>query len=54
MYAEDSTLEAPQLNLPADLLAEVSRRAAAQKTDFQVDGWKPSLFERLTRLFGLG
>jgi hypothetical protein len=53
MHAEDATLEAPQLNLPEELLAE-SRRAASQKTDFKVDGWKPSLLERLTSLFGLG
>jgi hypothetical protein len=54
MHAEDSTLEAPQLNLPADLLAEVSRRASARQTDFKVDGWKPSLLERIASLFGLG
>ncbi len=54
MQAEDATLESPQLNLPAELLAEVSRRAAARQADFKVDGWKPSLLERLARLFGLG
>jgi len=54
MYADDATLESPQLNLPADLQAEVSRRAAACPVDFHVDGWKPSLLERLAKLFGLG
>jgi hypothetical protein len=54
MHAEDATLEAPQLNLPPDLLAEVSRRASAHQTDFKVDGWKPSLLERIARLLGLG
>ena len=53
MTADDATIETPQLNLPADLLAEVNRRAAAQKTDFRVDGWKPTLLERIARLFGL-
>jgi hypothetical protein len=54
MYAEEATVETPQLNLPAELLAEVSRRAASHQRDFSVDGWKPSLLERLTRLFGVG
>ena len=53
MIADDATIETPQLNVPADLLAEVSRRAAAHKTDFRVDGWKPTLLERIARLFGL-
>lgn len=53
MIADDATLETQQLNLPAELLAEASRRAAAQKTDFRVDGWKPTLLERIARLFGL-
>lgn len=53
MFPEDATIEAPQLKLPADLLAEVGRRKK-QHTDFGVDGWKPSLLERLARLFGLG
>jgi hypothetical protein len=50
MYAEP-TVEVPQLELPADLLAEVSRRGA--RTDFRVEGWKPSLLERLARMLGL-
>ena len=54
MHADDATLEHPKLNVPEELLAEVSRRVAAHKTDFRVDGWKPSLLERLARLFGLG
>jgi len=53
MTADDATLESPQLKLPAELLAEVSRRNAAQKTDFCVEGWKPTLLERIARLFGL-
>jgi len=53
MLSEDATLETPQLKLPADLLAEVSRRKR-QQPDFGVDGWKPSLLERLARMLGLG
>ena len=52
MLSEDATIEAPQLKLPAELL-EVSRRKK-QPTDYRVDGWKPSLLERLAQLFGLG
>jgi hypothetical protein len=51
MYAEP-TVEVPQLQLPADLVAEVTRRGTA-RTDFRVEGWKPSLLERLVRLLGL-
>ena len=49
----EETIEAPQLKLPADLLAEVSRRNKGRATDFRVEGWTPSLMERLLRLFGL-
>ena len=34
MHAEDSTIETPQLQLPADLLAEVSRRAKSARDRF--------------------
>ena len=54
MTADDATLESPQLNLPAELLAEVSRRNAAQKTDFRVEGWKPTLLERIRSNMGAG
>lgn len=46
MHAEPATVEVPQLKLPPDLLNEVTRRGSA-KTDFRVEGWKPSLFGRL-------
>ncbi len=52
MAIDEATIETPQLKLPAELLAEVSRRKK-QQTDFSVDGWKPGLIERLARLFGL-
>ena len=51
MHAEP-TVEVPKLNLPADLLAEVSRRGKI-RPDFLVEGWKPSLLERLARMLGL-
>ena len=51
MHAEP-TVEVPKLKLPADLLAEVSRRGKI-KPDFLVEGWKPSLLERLARMLGL-
>ena len=53
MHSEDATIEAPQLNLPADLLAEISRSHKKRAHDFGVEGMKPTLFERLARLFGL-
>jgi hypothetical protein len=53
MVSEEATVEVPKLNVPAELLAEVSRRGKRQ-TDFRVDAWKPSLFERLARMLGLG
>jgi hypothetical protein len=52
MDAAEPTAEVPKLQLPADLVAEVSRRGAA-RTDFRVESWKPSLLERLARLLGL-
>jgi hypothetical protein len=51
MLSEDITSEVPQLKLPADLLAEVSRRNDARQADFRVD-WSPSLVERFARLLG--
>jgi len=54
MLSEEITTEVPQLDLPADLLAEVSRRHKAHQVDFRVDGWSPSFLERFKRLLGLG
>jgi len=39
------------LKLPAELVAEL-KRYAKPKTDFRVEGWKPSLLERLLGIFG--
>jgi hypothetical protein len=52
MHSDEATAENPQLVLPPELLQEVSRRGSPQ-TDFQVDGWKPSLLERFARMLGL-
>ena len=54
MQAEEITVEAPQLKLPPELLAEVSRRNAGRRSDYGVDAWKPSFLERLAKLLGLG
>jgi len=47
MYAESAvTAELPKLNLPQDLLTEV-KRGGKSKTDFGIEGMKPSLFGRV-------
>jgi hypothetical protein len=54
MHAEPLTVELPKLELPPDLVTEISRRGSS-KTDFRVEGWKPSLFARLVeKLVGKG
>jgi hypothetical protein len=40
------------LKLPPELLAELKRQGKA-KPDFRIEGWKPSLLERLLAAFGL-
>ena len=53
MLSEEVTVEVPKLNLPPDLLAEVARRNKSRPAhDFRVEGLKPSLFERLAKMFG--
>jgi len=54
MHSDDATIEAPQLQLPADLLAEVSRSHKKRPHDFGVEGMKPTLFERLAQMLGFG
>jgi hypothetical protein len=53
MLSKDATVDVPKLNLPADLVAEVRRRNKPNKTDFHIEGLKPSLLERLARMLGL-
>jgi hypothetical protein len=52
LFNEEVTTEVPQLDLPPDLVAEVSHRPAKRAADFRVDGWSPSLLERVRRLLG--
>ncbi len=47
LHADDATVENPTLKLPPDLLNAVGRHASAHKTDYRLEGWKPSLFGRL-------
>jgi hypothetical protein len=55
MFSEEVTVEVPKLNLPPDLVAEVARRNNGKRqADFRVEGLKPSLFERVARMLGLG
>jgi hypothetical protein len=44
MHADHAA--AAPLSVPPELLAELKRRPA-RGHDFQVEGWKPNLFERL-------
>jgi hypothetical protein len=41
------------LRLPPELLADLKRHSARQGLDFRVEGWKPSLLERLLGMLGL-
>ncbi|HTC15151.1 MAG TPA: hypothetical protein VK695_05065 [Steroidobacteraceae bacterium] len=54
MLSNDATAEVPQLKLPPDLVAEVRRSYAGKQTDLRVAAFKPTLWERLARLLGLG
>jgi hypothetical protein len=54
MLSKDATVDVPKLNLPADLVAEVSRRNKSRQMDYRIESLKPSLLERLARLLGLG
>ena len=52
-YSKDGTGDVPKFKLPADLVAEIMARNKSPQTDLRVDGWKPSLLERLARMLGL-
>jgi hypothetical protein len=54
MSTEEATVEVPKLNLPPELIAEARRFNKGRQTDFQVAAMKPTLFERLARMLGLG
>ena len=49
MQAERA-LNEPRLQLPPELLSELSRRGVRPRTDMGVEGWKPSFFGRLVEL----
>lgn len=55
MLPDEPTTEVAQLKLPPDLLAAVARPDNHQGAkDFSVDGWSPTMLERLARMLGLG
>jgi hypothetical protein len=47
-----SLADTATLKLPPELVAEL-KRCGNKKPDFHVEGWKPSLLERLLGVFGL-
>ena len=53
LAAKDATVESPQLNLPPELVAEVSRTYKGRGHDFKVAAFQPTLWERIARLLGL-
>lgn len=53
MHAEHQMADTATLKLPVELLAELKRQGPKPQADFRVEGWKPSLLERLLGLFGL-
>ncbi|MGH8132580.1 MAG: hypothetical protein ACRETH_14275 [Steroidobacteraceae bacterium] len=53
MQAEQKMADTATLKLPVELLADLKRHSAKQPTDFRVEGWKPSLLERILGMLGL-
>lgn len=48
MHASQAPLEAPQLNVPQDLLRALERHGPERKTDLRLPAWnKPPFFKRL-------
>jgi hypothetical protein len=53
MQAERALSDTAKLELPKDLVAEMSRRATARTDEFyHVEAFKPSFFGRIAALFG--
>lgn len=52
MQAPQRLADTSTLKLPPELLADLKRHTR-QKADFSVEGWKPSLLERLLGMLGL-
>jgi hypothetical protein len=53
MHAEHRLSDTASLKLPEGLLADIRRHSKKSEPDFRVEGWKPSLFERLLAMLGL-
>lgn len=52
MHAERKLDDTAKLELPKDLVAEMSRRGSARKDEyFHVEQWKPSFFGRVAQMF---
>ncbi|MGB6602867.1 MAG: hypothetical protein WBE65_01035 [Steroidobacteraceae bacterium] len=54
MQAPPALADTATLRLPPDLLAAARRLDKDRTPDFKVEGWKPTLLERIARLFGRG
>jgi hypothetical protein len=54
MQAQPTLADTATLKLPPELLAAAKRCGSDRPPDFRVEGWKPTLLERLARLFGRG
>jgi hypothetical protein len=54
MQARPTLADTATLKLSPELLAAAKRCGKDRPLDFKVEGWKPTLWERLARLFGRG
>jgi hypothetical protein len=54
MQAPPALSDTATLKVPPELLAASRRCGNDRPPDFRVEGWKPTLWERLARLFGRG
>ncbi len=52
MQGQPTLADTATLKLPPELLAAAKRLGGDRPPDFRVEGWKPTLLERLARLFG--
>ena len=53
MLMEEATAEVPQLQPAGRPAGRSESPQQGLQTDFHVDGWKPSLLERVARMLGL-
>jgi hypothetical protein len=53
MQAEHRMSDTASLKLPVELLADLKRHGKKPENDFRVEGWKPSLLERLLGMLGV-